>query len=296
MRIYSNIAKEVLTESKNVPQILARRASPKRLLICFLALLMASCAHRVQIYNMREGGMAVEVVKIEKPSEDMRVGEQLTYAVDWIGIPSGYFTIEVKEISYIRNRRTYHVISKSAPNKFFRFFYDVEYVVHTYIDTQSLNPVKYEKKRIAKNGLTVESIDFYYDEGKVVWKHTDPVATMEMAIPEQPPQDLMSALYYFRHKDFKVGTSHLVNIIYRGKFWPMDVSIDRLTYVEIFNRTKELAFVISPQSSLNRRITGFNTIEIYFSMDKLRLPLFFKMRTKIGQIKGVLINQPNIER
>ena len=266
----------------------------KKLLILFLCIFISSCAHRPRITFEKQiittEAEASVPVKIEEPAPSLEIGENLTYAVDWIGVPSGYITLETKEITKIGDRDAYHVIAKALPNKFFRFFYDVEYSVHTYIDTQTLKPLRFYKQRRHKKTMSYETIDFFYPEGKAVWKDSEGNEMKELSLP-QNPQDLLSSLYYFRLvKEIKVGEKFPVDIIYNGRSWPSVLMVDKIAGVEISKCAKFKAMLITPLTELATYITGFKSIQTYLSTDKKRVPLIFRMRTKIGSLSGVLMS------
>ncbi|MCX5706086.1 MAG: DUF3108 domain-containing protein, partial [Candidatus Omnitrophica bacterium] len=163
----------------------------------------------------------------------------------------------------------------------------VEYNVHSYIDTEELKPLRFYKKRFLRGITTEETINFDYKNKRMKWEYSKPFITKELPIPENI-QDLLSSLYFFRRKDIQMHKSYPLNIVYNGDFWPVNVTLDETVDIEV-SRSRYFHCAISGISSnLNQKITGFNNFKAYFSLDKKRLPVLFRMRTRIGSLSGVL--------
>ncbi|MCX5706449.1 MAG: hypothetical protein NTW13_02085, partial [Candidatus Omnitrophica bacterium] len=89
-------------------------------LIFVLVLFLSSCAHQVRTYD-KKVNHDLKPAEIEASIKSIQLGERLVYAVDWIGIPSGYITLEVKEVAVIDGRPAYHLEARALPNNFFKF-------------------------------------------------------------------------------------------------------------------------------------------------------------------------------
>ncbi len=258
------------------------------ILAACLCCVLASCARQVKFSDkgiIREA--QIQPLAIEEPLKELRTGEKLKYTVDWIGIPAGSITLEVKEVVLLDGNQVYHIVARAMPNKFFKFFHNVEYTVHSYIDTSSMKSVRFYKERLLNGKLTKEETVFDYKNNEATWRYFTPELQRKISIPENN-QDLLSALYSFRLENIKLGDSHQINIVYSGQAWPIQICLEKEEEIEVPGCGIFRVVVGKISSRLSSHITGFNNIEVFMSIDKKRLPVFFRMRTRIGYLSGVL--------
>ncbi|MCX5700199.1 MAG: DUF3108 domain-containing protein [Candidatus Omnitrophica bacterium] len=256
----------------------------KKLAILLLSIILCSCAHQVSIRNIASEKLPV---CLEKPTEALRVGEKLVYTLRWLNISSGNITLEIKELTQINNRPVYHIIATANPSGLIKFFYNTEYIVHSYIDAAELRPVRFYKSRRTKdNNLTEEELQFSPEGNSAEWKTTK--KKKKKLVVTGDVQDLLSAIYSFRAKDIVSGKNYPIKVIYNGKIWNADVTLENIHSVVISQLGNFDAVKAIFRTDLNMRVTGFNDAEIYLTVDKRRLPVFFRIRTKIGYIYGLL--------
>ena len=260
----------------------------KKILVLILAVLVASCAYQVRTYD-KVVITQEEPVKIEPPALELKVGEKLIYAVDWLGIPSGWITLETVEITQLDDRPVYHIIARASVNKLMKFLYNMEYTVHTYIDKEKLRPVKFFKQRKVGNKVVDEEIDFIYEENKVIWKYSSPKNQRELSMPKEP-QDLLSLLYYFRLKDIEIYKNYFVDVAYGGMIWPADITLEGIKDIEINNLGHFRTVIVRTVSQFLANITGSKEIYINFSLDAKRIPLIYRVPSKVGYFTGILIS------
>jgi len=263
----------------------------KFLWVFFLCCALSSCARQVKFSDKASfNEKQIKPIPIEKPLKELKEGEKLIYAVDWIGIPAGIITLEVKDKVTIENAPAYHIVAKALPNKFFRFFHNVEYNVDSYIDINSMKSVKFRKERSLNGRITREETVFDYKNNEVTWHYFNSGSIKRIKIPENN-QDLLSALYAFRVEEVKLGEAFNINIVYAGKAWPIRISLEREEEIQIPGCGAFRVILGKVSSRLSSHITGFNNIEVFISLDKNRLPVMFRMRTKIGYLSGILSSQ-----
>ena len=259
----------------------------KRLILFFIPFLLSSCAYQLHYEEPQflQGQKAVWPTVNPK----FKVGEKLIYAVSWLGISSGHITLEVKEGAVINGIKTAHINATARPNSFFSFFYDIEYDVDSYIDLANQRPVRFYKRRRYKKEINEEIMEFDYKNKKVYCQYTNPDVKGSLDMP-QDPQDLLSALYYFRmQKDISTGKFSM-NIIYRGQAWPLVFSSGKVANIQLPGNGKFRVVEISSSSELATHIIGFRGFDTFFSLDSDRKPILFKMPSNIGRLIGVLVN------
>jgi len=259
--------------------------------VLFFLLCMNSCAYRPKVTRVELFPQEKNIVIPAK--ETIEAGERLEYAVNWHGIYAGEIILTVKEVTKLNDRDCYHIIAEARPNSFFRLFYDVRYIVETYIDKDLNRPLRFYKKKLYKKRVTEETINFDYHRNVAVWEYTGK-ETKEVSLPKDA-QDLFSSLYYFRLKDIALGKTYPISIVYGGKVWPLDAKADTLEIIRMPRLADTKAFTVKLSSKLSEHITGEEKIKIYFSAQPKHTPLFFNIRTDIGSLMGVLRNVPKEE-
>lgn len=263
-------------------------------IVCILFLLscIISCAHRPKVIIL-ELPPEEQKITILPEKQTITAGEKLVYAVDWRGIYAGEITLYVKEITNFSNRQCYYITAEARPNRFFRFFYNVKYIVETYVDKETYLPLRFYKKKIYRQKVTEELISFDYNNNIATWQYTG--AKSKAIKLTKDTQDLLSSLYYFRLKGLALGQDYPIDIIYNGDVWKLNAKIDNLELVKMYHRNEIKSYAVNLCSKLSKHITGEQKIKIYFSMGKKHTPLFFNFRTKIGPLHGVLRNVPEEE-
>ena len=152
-------------------------------------------------------------------SQDNRAftfGERLEYRVHygWINAASIVFKVG-SEPKYINGRSTFNVSAYGKTNKSFDWAYRVRDYFESYMDSQSMAPLKYFK--------SVEE-DEYKDVDLVYYDHVKRWLTGKKKSMEMPAyvQDVVSAIYYARTIDFRNA--------YVGQTFPLDIYLDQTIY------------------------------------------------------------------
>jgi Protein of unknown function (DUF3108) len=126
------------------------------------------------------------------------VGEKITYKIAynwhalWLTAGEASFTVDQATLA---NRPCYHVTGYGYSYKGYDWFYKVRDTYESYIDMQTMQPLKFVRN-IYEDGFTLyQNVTFQHDEHKAVSLKTT------IDIPECM-QDVLSAIYYARNIDF----------------------------------------------------------------------------------------------
>jgi hypothetical protein len=247
-----------------------------------------------------------EAIPISAPEKTLDTKEVLQYSVEWLGIPVGKIILKTEGIEDIQGHPCYHITAVAVPNRFLKRFYDIEYKVHTYIDTQFFFPRRFEKYRRINNELNEVAVDFDQERNKAVFlrkgsnltfKISPLRDTMKARIPitDRIPygtQDLLSSFYYFRHIDIKENQSYPINIYYDQRNWSMDMKVGEPFRREIRKKGTFYELKVSPDAELNNYILGRRKFSVYLTTDSRRIPLEFKLDTALGPISARIQNLP----
>lgn len=247
-------------------------------------------------------------IKISSPEKSLNIGEKLEYSLEWLGVSVATVILKVEALEEINGSQCYHISAVAAPNKFFAKFYDVEYVVHTYIDKNTLSPRRFDKTRRMKGKSEHAVIDFYFLSQEVIIKSEGSAPRMDFSAVRKkmepsisatatnkiPPgtQDVLSSLFYIRHLEIKGEETHSINIYYYGNNWPVNIKAEAPFLKDVRNKDSFAAFMVSVDSNLNAFIWGKHKLQIYFTADSRRIPIEFRLGTGLGPLRGILKDIP----
>jgi hypothetical protein len=252
----------------------------------FLAwLLVTACVYKPLITAYVPQNWQCPVTKRQFTFSDK---EKLLYTAAWHGIPSGRLVLEIKGIEKIANRDYYHIVATAGPNDFFSFFYNVKYMVETYIDKETGLTLKFRKQKISGERTIEEDIDFDRKNNTMNWQYTG--RSKETIKSSQNTHDLLSFLYYFRLKGLEQNKTYDFEIAYNGKIWPVQMKVDDVKFLRLRGGNYLPVFYVELSSELIAKIMGTKILKAYVSADSKRVPVFFTARTKIGNADSRLIN------
>ena len=125
-------------------------------------------------------------------------GEKITYKVvyNWnsLWLNAGEVSFTVHDGVY-GSDKIYHVMGEGSSYKSYDWFYKVRDTYESYIDQETMLPVKFIRN-VNEGGFTIyNNVTFNHEEGKATSTHG------EFNIP-RCTQDVLSAVYYARNIDF----------------------------------------------------------------------------------------------
>jgi len=217
----------------------------------------------------------------KQSNEAFTYGEQLKYRVHygWINAASIDVNVAEKPVN-VNGRSTYQV---SAYGKTFRSFdwaFRVRDHFVSYIDSQSVAPLKYWKK-VEEDNYRDEDLVFYdHDKKKLKGKKKD------MDMPAYL-QDIVSSIYYARTIDFQnaaTGQSFPINIY-------LDQEIYNLKFKYIGKETiktdlgKIECYKLRPQLVVDRVFKDEDDMTIWVSADANKIPIRIKANIYVGSVK-----------
>lgn len=252
-------------------------------------------------------GKAQKGITIESPQKSLEAGERLEYSVEWLGIPIARLLLHTQGVVQVNNRKCYHMHGQTSPNKFFRRIYDAQYSIDTYLDVQTLQPVRFEKARRVKGVLTCVVLEFDQENHLAKYSYFTPqgsaqvynffakthesAATYSSTVSAPAgSQDIFSSLYYFRLLDVAPGKIYPITICYSDKTWNMDVRVSEPLWKEMRKKGTVPVFTANISSDLNYSILGKRKFSVIFTADAKRIPLEFSLGTMVGELRAVLQN------
>ena len=217
-------------------------------------------------------------------------GEELEYRVHYGWISAATINIKVDDkATLIDGRSTYHVTADGKTKSTFDWAYRVRDHFESYIDSQSLAPLKYFKSVQEDKYRDIDLV--YYDHEKQYLKGKK--KNMEMPIYVQ---DIVSAMFYARSINYNAASV--------GSTFPLDVYLDQKIYNLKFKYLgketistdlgKIKCFKLRPQLVVDRVFKDEDDMTIWVSDDSNRIPIRIQTDIWVGSLKVDLVNHKNL--
>ena len=143
-----------------------------------------------------------------------------------MGIPVGYGWIEVKEFVTLNGRQAIHIEAQGRTNQVLSKIYPIHDVIHSYLDAETLKPLRFEKDQHEGHYRANEVVTFDYEHAVATYRSLLNHSVKEIPLPESV-QDLISALYWFRAQPLRPGQSVTVNLYTDEKIYETTVQISQ---------------------------------------------------------------------
>ena len=258
-------------------------------ILLFLGLAPATCA-------WAEDASPTSIAPAAHPSP--QVGERLGFHGRWIGIPVGSGWIEVKEIVTIEGRPAYHIEVQGHTNEVLSTFYPIHDTIHSYLDVETLKPLRFEKDQREGRYHAHEIVTFDHQRAIATYRSLVNGAVKEIALPDTF-EDLISALYWFRRQPLQPGRSLAVNVYTDEKIFHTDIDVLPITPLELLKRGTFRCIVVEPKASFKGLLVKRGRLWAYLTADEHRLPLLVKATTPWGPMSAVLDDasiSPTVQR
>ncbi len=208
-------------------------------------------------------------------------GEELKYRVHygWINAADISVTVDAKP-TMIKGRPTFKVSAFGKTYKSFDWAFKVRDNFVSYIDSQSVAPLKYWKKVQEDN---------YKDEDLVYYDHEKKWLTGKKKNMEMPAylQDIVSGIFYARTIDFSKATL--------GQSFPLDIYLDQQIYNLQFKYMgtetiktdlgKINCYKLRPQLVVDRVFKDEDDMTIWVSADANKIPVRVEAAIYVGSVK-----------
>ncbi len=245
------------------------------------------------------------------PGETLVVGERLIYHVHYSGVPAGRAVIELEEVVPFGRRKAYRMTARATASRLFSIFYPVRDLVVTYVDTETLLPLWYEKHlREGKDYVNDEITLFDRDAGlarnwnvsgeedgagpelevgPAAW---DTPGASEVQIPDGV-QDALSSFYHLRGQKLVEGETIVVPVNADEKNYLIEIEV--IGKEKLVMRGRSVATVkvhpVLKQVKLGGILKERGDIFIWLSDDEQRVPVRIQGRVVVGAITLSLVSR-----
>ena len=215
------------------------------------------------------------------------VGERLTFHGRWMGIPVGYGWIEVKELVDLDGRAAYHIEAQAHTNEVLSTFYPIHDVIHSYLDAETLMPLRFEKHQREGHYRADEVVTFDPQSHRAQYRSLLNQSEKTIELPTDF-QDLISALYWFRAQPLDPPQTAWLNLYTDEKIYETAIEVSAPVQLELLKRGTFLCLVVEPKASFKGLLVKRGRLWAYVTADEHRLPLLIKATTPWGAMSAVI--------
>jgi hypothetical protein len=155
------------------------------------------------------------------------------------------------------------------------------------VDAESGLPLESSRKKMSKIGIEE---DIIFDRDKKIAEINDGKTVKKITLT-QNSHDLLSFLYYFRIHGLKPDKKYNFDIVYGGKSWPVEMTTQGVYQLRLKGGKRVDVLFVKLSSELILEIMGNKDLDAYVSADLERIPIFFRVKTKMGEADTILIKE-----
>jgi len=224
---------------------------------------------------------AGELPAVKPGKAPFRVGERFSFSVEYGFVTAGEATMSVTAIDTIRGHASYCLRTSATTNEIFSAFYKVDDRVESHMDVERFFSRHFMKR--LREGDHKKDMEVYFEQEKMLARYVngDSLATL----PET--QDVLSAFFYLRTQELKVGATFSFPCHDNKKNYPLEIKVLRKEKV-IVPAGRFECFVIEPKLKTGGLMRKEAKMLIWVTADERKMPVLMETRLKIGSIAAKL--------
>lgn len=205
-----------------------------------------------------------------------KVGEKLTFSVDYGPIQAGTAILSVPDTAVINGRTCYHIVSKALSSESFSIFFKVEDIIESFVDKQGLYSWRI-KKHINEGRFHKDELYEFDYAANIAYSEEDTTAIFQIM------QDALSALYYIRVQDLKIGMSINLSHFDNGKVHKLEVKVKKREKIKVKAGIFDTILVEPIMSGIGVFKHG-GQIKVWLTNDKKKMPVRMTTKVYLGSI------------
>lgn len=216
-------------------------------------------------------------------------GEFFKFRVHYGFVTAGYATLQVKD-AFVNGKDVFHVRGYGETVGVSKWFFNVQDDYQSYIDKTKDIPYRFIRK-IDEGGYKKDvQIDFDHFTKKAFVNDKKHNETGEFSFPKET-QDMISAFYYLRNKldteDIKEGDMLEMNMFFDKENYKFRLKFLGKEVLDTnFGRVSTLVF--RPYVQSGRVFKEKESLTVWISDDKNKIPLLIKANLAVGSLKATL--------
>ena len=214
-------------------------------------------------------------------------GERLEFEITYGGIPAGKASLEVTGLTTARGE-VLRITSRAQSNDVISVFFHVDDRIISEVDASTLECIYFEK-RLREGPFEKDEWAMYgHSESGGVVRTKNSEYTVDPGT-----RDILSALYYVRGQDLKVGEDVTVSIFEGGKNYVARVKVLRSEHLSVGDDDVD-CLVIEPEI-MEGPFAKKGNLLIWLTDDDLKIPVLMKSKVAIGSFVAKLVRSSHWE-
>lgn len=245
-------------------------------------------------------GFATKDRMRQLPNESFGTGEVLKYKVHYGPVTAAEAVIDISpKIHQVNDRACYKATVYGKTNSSFDLFIKIRDTWQSYIDTAAIVPQRSFRNIEEGNYRKRETVDFDHYSNKAhveKQKKSKKVEKKTYKITDNV-QDIVSGFYYLRtlnYDNMRVGDKTKVEGFFDEEHFNMEVEYRGREVVS--TKAGDIrAIKLVPRMPKNEMFNGENSITVYLSDDKNKIPVLIKAEMFVGSVKINLYEYKNLK-
>lgn len=212
--------------------------------------------------------------------------EKLIFDAMWKFITVGEASLELRGFEEIDGRKTHHIYSYAKTKPFFDSVFKVRDTNESWLDEESKVTLKYVSN-ISEGGWKKREI-LYFNQPENTFL-LDDNGKLKKGQTAQNVQDVLSALYFIRTLDIKVGEEYTLDAHSGDLSWPLTVKVLRKETVKVpVGEFKCLVLepVIRKDAGI---VNAKGKMLVWVTNDDIKMPVYLKVKIPIlGSVEAKL--------
>ena len=208
------------------------------------------------------------------------VGEKLKFLIRYGPIKAGTAIMSIPDTVHVNGFPCYRIVSEAFSNKFFSTFYRVHDVAESHTDMKGIFSWHFEKHLREGKFKADRYVDFDH------FNHVAVRGKDSLAVPSFV-QDVISALYYIRTQELKVGHSISVDNYSDNKLYPLEVKVHKKERLKV-RAGRFDCIVVEPILKAAGIFEHKGRLWVWLTDDERRVPVMMKSKIIIGSIVAEL--------
>ncbi|OIO38813.1 MAG: hypothetical protein AUJ75_02295 [Candidatus Omnitrophica bacterium CG1_02_49_10] len=221
-------------------------------------------------------------IKISAPSSGLKTGEHLVYNAQWLGLTVGTVDAHIDDYPSGDGKILYKVSAAVKTAGFMAAIYPVQDSFISYLDKDTLLPVRHEvKRREGRHQIKDYAVEF--NRRKNIATYIDFAKGSEREDIGISPDsfDILGALCYLRSRSVKTGDRITLSVNLNKKNYDVEGEMGEVHIIEMAKLGPFDAFSIIPYASLRGEPAGKGRVEAYISAGASRVPIYIVVKGPI---------------
>ncbi len=254
-------------------------------LTCVLTAVVLS-AHGTQVATAAEQASVPATGSLGSGPEPV-IGERFAFHGYWLGIPVGYGWIETKERAQLDGCQVVHIEAHGYSNRLLSTFYPITDVVHSFLDVDTLQPLRFEKHQQEGHYRADEVVTFDPTTLTASYHSLLNHSTKQISLPDQF-QDLISTFYWLRRQSLTPESTVRISMYTDEKIYDTLIRVGPVRDLELLKRGTFRCVIVEPEASFKGLLVKRGRVWAYVTADARRLPVLIKATTPWGPMTAVL--------